>query len=430
VRDGGYERGIDRVHRAVAGEPFWWEEAPRPDLPAPPLPAAADVAIVGSGYTGLSAALALARAGRSVVVFDAEDLGWGASSRNAGVLGSRLKISFTSLAKTRGLPAALAIYGEARDAFNFVVDLIRREAIECRLVTHGRFMGARTPADFEAMTRDADRMRKHLGVEAQLIQRAEQHREVGTDLYYGGVIRSLFGGLHPGLYHQGLLDRVRQTSAVLAPRTRVVALDSERNGFFVTTSRATVWARDVVIATNGYTGALTPWLRRRVMPVPSQIIVTEPLGHAVMDRLLPQRRMMGDSSKLHHYYRPSPDGLRIMFGGRAGFHYLFGEMVKLFPELSRVRITHSWSGYTGYTFDTMPHIGVHEGMHYAMGFCGSGVSMGSYLGWKVAQRILGSSEGATALDEVSFPTRPFYTGRPWFLPLAIAYYGLRDKVGR
>jgi glycine/D-amino acid oxidase-like deaminating enzyme len=217
---------------------------------------------------------------------------------------------------------------------------------------------------------------------------------------------------------------------VLAPRTKVTGLRRDRDRFSVATTSGTVSAREVVIATNGYTGAVTPWLRRRIVPIPSQIIVTESLGKAVMDRLLPQRRMMGDSSKLHHYYRPSPDGLRIMFGGRAGFDYLFGEMVKLFPELSRVRITHSWSGNTGYTFDTMPHIGLHDGMHYAMGFCGSGVSMGSYLGWKVAQRILGTGEGSTALDAVPFPTRPFYTGTPWFLPLAMAYYELRDKVGR
>lgn len=410
--------------------PFWWHLAPRPNLEPPALPAAADVAVVGSGYTGLSAALVLARGGRTVAVFDAEDLGWGASTRNGGVVGSRMKISFSKVAAERGPDVARSAYRECINAHDFTIDLIQREGIDCNLVTHGRFMGARTTNDFDAMRRDADFMAKELGLNSVVVPRSEQHAEVGTDLYHGGIIRPKFGGLHPGLFHQGLLDRVRTAGATLLPRTRVEGIERYGNGFHISTGRGRVKARDVVVATNGYTGPVTPWLRRRIIPIPSQIIVTEPLGAERMDRLLPKRRMMGDSSKLHHYYRPSPDGLRIMFGGRAGATYLYGEMIKLFPEISGVAITHSWSGNTGYTFDTMAHVGMHDGMHFAMGFCGSGVAMGTFMGAKLGRRILGAADGQTAFDVFPFPTRPLYSGKPWFLPVALAYYGLRDRLGR
>jgi len=410
-------------------EPFWWEAVPRRALPPPTLPAKTDVAIVGSGFTGLSAGLTLGRGGRDVTIFDAEDIGWGASTRNGGVIGGRMKISFSALAEKRGHELALAIYREGRNAHDFTVNLIRGEAIDCDLVTHGRFMGARTPKDFEAMCLDAERMHKHLGIETEIVPRREQHREVGSDLYHGGVVRSVFSGIHPARFHEGLVDRVHATGARLAPRTAVTGVTREREGFVIHTTQGRLVAREVIIATNGYTGPTTPWLRRRIVPIPSQIIVTESLKKEVMDRLLPKRRMMGDSCRLHHYFRPSPDGLRIMFGGRAGAAHLYSEMLRIFPELKGVRITHSWSGNTGYTFDTLPHIGNYGGMHYALGFCGSGVSMGTHMGAKIAQRILGAKDAMTAFDGLGFPTRPLYFGKPWFLPAALAYYGLRDRLG-
>lgn len=414
---------------AVRAYPYWWEAAPRPEVPEVSPPARADVVIVGSGYTGLVAALGLARRGRTVVVLDAQDLGYGASTRNGGVIGSRMKVSFSRMARERGHDFATAIYSDTRRAFEFAVDLIKREKIDCGLSESGRFMGARQPGDYDNLARDAEAMEKHLGVASEVIPKSEVHREVGTDLYHGGVLRKLFAGVHPGLFHHGLLERARDAGVQLFAFTPATGIVRDNGGYTVTTSRGTVVARDVVVATNGYTGKVTPHLRRRVIPIESQIFVTEPLGKARMDQLMPTRRLMGDTSRLHHYFRPTPDGDRVLFGGRAGEGHLYSEMVRIFPEMRGVELSHSWRGNVAYTFDTMPHIGVHDGMHFAMGYCGSGLSMGTYFGHKVAQRILGGNDTVTAFDDIPFQTRPLYTGRPWFMPFMLFFYGLRDRLG-
>jgi len=207
----------------------------------------------------------------------------------------------------------------------------------------------------------------------------------------------------------------------------------------VQTPRGVVRARDVVIATNGYTGTATPWQRRRVIPIGSYIIATEPLEAEVMDRLFPTDRIASDTCKVVYYYRPSPDRTRILFGGRVSAGEtdtlisgprLHHDMCRIFPELSQTRISHSWMGTVAYTFDELAHTGTHDGIHYAMGYCGSGVSMASYLGMRIGQRVLGLAEGQTAFDDLPFPTRPFYTGRPWFLPAAVAWYRWNDARQR
>ncbi|MCB2102356.1 MAG: FAD-binding oxidoreductase, partial [Rhodobacterales bacterium] len=254
--------------------------------------------------------------------------------------------------------------------------------------------------------------------------------------FHGGEVVVDFGGLHPALYTLGLLDRARAAGALVAGGTPVTGIRSDGDGFTVATAAGAVRARDVIVATNGYSGPATPWMRRRVIPIGSQLIATEPLAPEVMARVMPKGRMMGDTRKLHHYFRPSPDGRRMVFGGRvtrsglrATAQQLHGRMVGMFPQLDGVRVTHTWAGKVAFTFDTLPHIGVHGGVHYAMGYCGTGVAMATYLGHKAARRVLGAADAATAFDGLAFPTRPLYTGHPWFLPAALAVLGLRDRMG-
>ncbi len=418
--------------------PYWWEATPRPSLPAAPPPARADVVIVGSGYTGLCAALPIARAGRSVVVLDAEDAGWGCSSRNGGQVSTSIKPGFDDLAQLHGEERAFAMVKEGHNALAFLDAHIRAEEIDCSWERVGRFTGAHNSTQYEALGHKIAHQRKGLEVEAHLIPRAEQHKEIGTDAYFGGVVYPAHGSLDPAKYHQGLLDRAVAAGATVIPHCPVEAIERDGAGFTVATPKGRIAARDVIVATNGYTAPVTPDLRRRVIPIGSYIIATEPLEPALAQRLIPKARVISDTRRIVVYYRLSPDRRRILFGGRVALMEtdpritaprLHAEMTAIFPELAKARITHSWAGFVAYTFDTMPHLGKwRDGVYYSMGYCGSGVSLASYFGTRIGQQVLGLKEGRTALDGLDFPTRPFYTGMPWFLAPTLIWYRLRDRV--
>jgi len=417
-------------------EPYWWEAAPRPALPEIALPQAVDVAVIGSGYTGLNAALVLARAGRSVLVFDAEDAGWGCSSRNGGQISTSIKPGYDELAKKHGADAAFAILKEGRNALAWIEEFVRAEGIDCDFRVAGRFHAAHNPVQFEKMAKEIANQPKGLEVPAHVVPRAEQHTEMGTDTYFGGVVFESHAQLDPGRYHIGLLDRALSAGAQVATHCPATAVDRASGGFDVATPGGTVRAHDVIVATNGYTGTITPWQRRRVIPIGSYMIATEPFPEAVADRLMPKSRAYSDSRKVVYYYRLSPDRTRILFGGRVSINetdpvksapLLRRDLIAIFPDLADIRVSHSWMGFVAYTFDTLAHTGSHDGMHHAMGYCGSGVSMASYLGMRTGQKVLGLAEGRTGFDDIRFQTRPLYTGKPWFLAGSIAYYRWRDR---
>ncbi|MCC7426962.1 MAG: FAD-binding oxidoreductase [Alphaproteobacteria bacterium] len=417
---------------------YWWDATPRPDLPNAALPASADVVVIGSGYTGLHAALQTARAGRHTLVLDAEDAGYGCSTRNGGQIGTSIKPSFEALAERLGSAIAAEIIREGRRSLAWIGDFIRAEQLDCDFAFAGRFHAAHTPAEFEALARRMANQPKGLEIEAEIVPRAEQHTELGTDAYHGGVVYTRHATLDPARYHHGLLARVQAAGAGIHAHCPATAIAGDGQGFTVATPRGAIRARDVVVATNGYTGPLAPWLQRRVIPIGSYIIATEPIAPELMARLMPRNRAVSDTRRIVYYYRASPDRRRILFGGRVSFREtdprnsgpkLHADMAAIFPELASLRISHSWMGFVAYTFDELMHLGRHEGIHYAMGYCGSGVGMGSYLGMRIGQQVLGLAEGRTAFDSLPFRTRPFYTGNPWFLAPSVAYYRWRDKRG-
>ena len=416
--------------------PYWWDGAPPRELPAEVLSSEVDVAIVGSGYTGLSAALTLARAGQRVHVFDAQHPGYGASTRNAGFVGSQLWSKLSPLVDRYGTERGCALAGEAVQAHRYLVEFIEREQIACHFTYCGRFIGAHSPRSYEALGRESELLRCHLSVESELVPRASQRAEIGSDHFHGGLILPLSGALHPGHYHAGLLDRALSAGVVVHPRTAVKTISrTATERFVVSTERGIVRARHAIVATNGYTGRSMPWLQRRLIGIHAGLGVTEPLDPKLIRTVLPSGRTFIDTRMNPISIRVMPDGRRLQFTAASGLFVndhaakaaeVRQHVAKSVPELGEVRFSHYWTGQMGFTFDKLPHIGEHDGVLYAAGYCGVGMPMSTWLGYKLALRILGDADAATAFDDRRFPTRPFYRGRPWFLPPIIGWYALKD----
>lgn len=416
--------------------PFWWEAAAPTDEGSAPLPAETEVAVIGSGYGGLSAALELARRGVDVTVLEAGLFGQGASTRNGGHVSGGVNLG-KGAANAQGKVSGDDIFAESVDSLAHIAGIIEREGIECHWRETGRFVGAATRQHYETFRAKADMYNRH-GLEAALIPRERQREVIGSDRFFGGLAVDRAAQLHPALYHRGLLDAARRNGARLCANNNVETIEREGDGFRLDTSAGSLRAQHVVATTNGYTGEATPWLQRRVVPINSYIIVTEELPEAEAQALSPQDRTLSDSKRLLNYFRLTPDRRRLLFGGRGSFsgapaeevaHMLYGMMLDVFPQLDGVRITHGWTGNIAFTFDGMPHFGTHEGVHYAMGCNGSGVATMTWLGHQAALKIVGGNR-PSAFDGLPFPTRPLYSGRPWFLPWVGRWYQLMDRLDR
>jgi glycine/D-amino acid oxidase-like deaminating enzyme len=417
--------------------PLWTEQAPPPpDLGADALPAQVDVAIVGGGYTGLSAARQLARLGARAVVLEHNHIGWGASSRNGGMTTTGVKAEPETLYRLYGPRLGRQLWQDSLDAIACVETIVREEGIECHFARCGSFEAAWKPRHFEAMRHSAEWMARELGHQRRVVPRSEMRQEIGTDLYHGGVADELSAGLHPAKYVFGLARAAARAGAALCGRTEVRAIHRAAEGFRLATSAGEVRAKDVLIATNGYTAGLVPEIQRRVVSIGSYIIATEPLPPALQDELSPRRRMFFDSKWFLYYFRLTPDG-RMLFGGRSSLSTkldlranaprLREAMVSVFPQLRETPITHSWTGHLGLTFDTLPHLGRVEGMHYALGYSGHGVALATYLGYQSAELLCGR-RAASPFLEVKHPAVPFYWGQAWFLPFLELGFRVLDRL--
>jgi glycine/D-amino acid oxidase-like deaminating enzyme len=423
---------------AEKATPYWWEAAPLKLAPQQPLPKKLDVLIVGGGYAGLSAGLVLAREGRSVAAFDAMDPGEGASTRNGGITSGSIRPDYDTLARRFGEEKALAIEAEGKAAREFLYDFIKTEGLTCDFQLVGQFKGAFGYEQYEAMARSAERLAKKLGIEAYAVPYAEQRKYIGTDVYRGGTVRMDIGGLHPAKFHAELLRVALASGLTVHARTPVITIDRDGSGFRVVTAAGLVQARQVLVCTNGYTDGAVPFLRRRLVPVRSRIVATEELAPEVMARLMPKRMMITENREVGFYYRPSPDGKRILLGGRDSSRVgdpvapkllLRRGLVNLFPELENVRLSHSWFGNVAMNRDMIPRIFEKDGIVYATGFCGSGVVWAPWIGMHAAHKLMGHEERArTAFDFRPPAFIPFYRGNPWFMPAFIQGYRMRDRI--
>ena len=421
--------------------PLWWEEAPPLPASEKPLPARAAVAIGGGGYAGLAAALALARHGLDAVVLDAALFGCGASARNAGFVGSygNLSARYGGGASAGDAHALRARHAEAAASADLVERLCAEEKIDCRWQPTGHLIPAWSRRHYLAMASKVAHLNAYGPWDAALVPPDRVGEELAGTFYRGAMTIARTALIHPALYHHGLIAACARRGVVLCDGARVTKIARDGEGFRLRTTRGETAARHVIIATNGETGELTPQFRRRLISIGSYMIATEELPAGTVRQLIPRGRSVFDSKRVLSYCRPSPDGRRLLFGGRVRFTMaqpeemalpLYRQMVARFPDIDGCRISHAWMGRVAFTFDEAPHMGMMDGLHYALGCNGSGIAMMTWLGTRLGEKIAGVAHGKSAFLDGDFPSRWYYSGDPWFVPIAGQYFRLRDWLDR
>ena len=424
---------------------FWLTTAEMPHIDSGcPLPESLDVAVIGAGFTGLSAARTLAKRGATVAVLEAQTVGWGASSRNGGMVLTGLKLGVNKLISMYGRETTQRMYAASVASMDCVEQLISEENIACAFSRCGHLEVACKQKHFDDYARQVEVIAREFNHNLRIVPRKDLRSEIGSSIYYGGMVDEVSAGLNPARYVAGLAGATVKAGGAIFEQTRVDKLERESrqgmSGWRVTTSRGLLWARDVFVGTSGYTGSATPALRKKIIPIGSYIITTEVLPEAQARELSPRNRMIYDSKNYLYYYRLTPDS-RMLFGGRAAFfpetvdsirqsaEILRRGMVDVYPQLRDTKIEYVWGGTLDFAFDIMPHAGQIEGIYYAMGYAGHGVAMATWQGQKMAELIAGDKPENPFVG-IPFPGAPLglYNGKPWFLPLAGAWYKFLDWV--
>jgi glycine/D-amino acid oxidase-like deaminating enzyme len=405
-----------------------------------PLPEKVEVAVIGGGYTGLSAAWTLAKRGVKVAVLEAETIGWGASSRNGGMVLTGLKLGMGTVIKRYGRDIAKRLFQCSLDSIDTVEQLVKEENIDCGFARTGHLLTANRPKHFDSLKEEVEFLEKEFNHKVKLISRERQREEIGTDLYHGALLDEVSGGLNPAQYVTGLARAAERSGATLHARARVNRLEREGKRFLVETERGSLSAESVLVATSGYTGNVTKKLQRRIIPIGSFIIATERLPEDLAHELSPKNRMIFDYKHYLNYFRLWDN--RMIFGGRAAFFpetantirrsaaILQREMIQVYPQLKDVKVEYVWGGTLDFAFDMMTHVGEMDGIYFALGYAGHGVAMATHLGKTVAEAMLNGNIKEHPFAQFKFPGAPLglYNGFPWFLPLAGAWHKILDWV--
>ena len=425
-----------RINRDYERRPYWHAGMPAlQDRSGRALPDSVDAVVIGGGYTGVAAARKLALQGARVALLEANTLGWGASTRNGGIAHPGFKWDPATLAKRYGRELARALYAESVQATDLLQGIVRDRGIDAELRYNGYLVLAWARKHAEDFAEEA-RVLGEFGTEARAIAPSDLAGEIGSTAYHGGLAVDAGGVIHPAKWFAALVGLAERAGAELHEGVRATSIRKQADGrFVVETKRGAILARDVLVATNGYTDGVAPTLRRRIIPIGSYIIATEPLPEDLARELSPTGRAYFDTRNFLSYWHVSADR-RMLFGGRVSFfptsvdrtaRLLYQRMVAVHPQLEGRRVEYSWGGKVALTMDRMPHVGRAGGVMYAMGYSGTGVVMSNWLGTRVAEWMGGGV--APALAKLRFPIVPApYEGRPWFLPFAGEFFRLQDRL--
>ena len=419
--------------------PLWTDQFSRPNniITSDSPSAETDIAIVGSGYTGLCAARILKKNGASVTVLDRNTIGWGASSRNGGMATPGLKQGIQKIHKIYGGKLAHEFWKISVDAIDLIDEIVTEHSIDCDWERNGHASLATKPSHAPRLKEYGSWLEKEFGHYQKYIPKHQIRDEIGSDTYYGALTDEISGGLHPSKYVFGLASAVSNLGVQLCENTAVTKIEkNDTNNFKLITSKGDITAKKVIIATNGYTDRLVSKLKPLIFPVGSYIVVTEPLTNELQNIINPKRRMYYDSKWFLNYFRLTPDG-RMLWGGRNDLSTdldlddsakrLSKELYTVFPDLKDIPITHTWTGKLGITFDLMPHIGKTNGIYYAFGYGGHGLSIATYLGTEIGLMLAGKKDRSPFM-EISHQTTVFYRNRPWFIPFAARYFRFLDWI--
>ncbi len=418
-------------------------EFPKPDA-SRPVPEVVDVAVIGAGFTGLSAARTLAKRGARVAVLESETIGWGASSRNGGMVLTGMKLGVNQLISMYGRELTQRMYAASLASMDCVEQIVREEGINCDFSRCGHLEVACKQKHFDDYARQAEVIAREFHHTLRVVQKHDLGTEIGSTIYYGGMVDEVSAGCNPARYVAGLARAAMKAGAEILEHACVESIQRDsrqgEQGWKLATSRGPLWAQEVFVGTSGYTGRATPALQKKLIPIGSFIITTEVLPEALARDLSPRNRMIYDSKNYLYYYRLTPDR-RMLFGGRAAFFPETGQtvrrsadilrrgMIEVYPELSDAKIDYVWGGTLDFAFDIMPHAGQMDGLYYAVGYAGHGVAMATYQGQKIAELMAGDKPENPFVG-IPFPGAPLglYNGNPWFLPLAGAWYKFLDWV--
>lgn len=429
---------MTRNSEALLNQPYWKAGFQSRAENQTNLPKSCDVVVIGAGFTGLTTALYLARAGRSVMVLDSHEIGHGCSGRSGGMCGPSFhKLGHKGLTDQYGEAKAWEIMAEGLKTLEHFISFVKGEKLDCDLQIVGRFRGAASAKDFDGLCATSEVLAQKIGLQFHPVSRQDQRSEIGSDLYHGGVVYERDAGINPYKLTIELARIAREAGARIFEFHKVDAVGTETGNMHVVVRGQKIPVRDIVVATNGYTGREFQTLRRRLIPVTSGVVATPDLGPEKVREMTPKLRMHGGTHRLVFWYRPTPDGRRMIFGGRVMDRQKCPDRISadlmsmartVFPQLTGINAEYCWHGQVAYTFDHAPHLGEVDGLHYAMGYCGSGVTRSIYFARQLSRKILGQNDSATIYDDLKFSGKPFYTGNPWFMPLILRWHAAADRA--